>query len=164
MKHLLPIVALTAISFTSAAVAREDHAAASSAQAAPASTTMPGGHPSIPASAMPEGHPSTPARVMPKEHPSVEATAAPDASAANLPNEGEVVDFKDAGAYTYFEVTYKDKTRWLAAPKTPVAKGSVIRYGNGSMMNNFPSKSLNRTFSEIIFLDRVVVVSSGDKK
>lgn len=150
MKHLLPIIALAAISLTSVAVARENHAAAAPAtQATPASA------------AMPEGH-STGA--IPKGHPSVEAAAAPDASTAALPNEGKVTDFKDAGGYTYFEVTYKGKTRWLAAPRTPVAKGAVVRYGTGSVMNDFFSKSMNRNFPEIIFLDRVVVVSSNDKK
>lgn len=173
MKYLVPIVALAAISFTSVAVAREDHAAAASAvQAAPASSAMPEGHPAIPASVMPEGHPAIPANAMPEGHPStpsaghssVDTAVAPTASAANLPNEGKVVDFKDAGGYTYFEVTYKEKTRWLAAPKTAVTKGALVRYGNGSLMANFFSKSMNRTFPEIIFLDRVVVVSTGDKK
>jgi hypothetical protein len=154
MKHLLPIVALTAISFASVAVAHEDHAAAApAAQAAHASAAVPEGHPSIPASAMPYGHPAVEG-----------AAAAPDASAANLPNEGKVVDVKNAGGYTYVEVNYKDATRWLAAPMAAVTKDAVIRYGNGSVMKDFFSKSMNKTFPEIIFLDRVVVVNSGDKK
>lgn len=171
MKRLLPIVALTAISFASVAVAHEDHAAAASvAQAAPASAAMPEGHPSMPissgpAGAMPDGHPSVPASAMPEGHPSVEgAAAAPGASAANLPNEGKVVDVKNAGGYIYVEVTYKDATRWLAAPRAAVTKDAVIRYGNGSVMKDFFSKSMNKTFPEIIFLDQVVVVGFGDKK
>lgn len=113
---------------------------------------------------MPEGHPSVSANTMPNGHPSVETPDVPDASAIDLPNEGKVADFKDVSGYTYIEVTFKDKTRWLAAPRTPIAKGAVIRYGKGSMMRDFFSKSMNRNFPEIIFLDRVVVVSSGDKR
>ncbi len=154
MKHLLPIVALTAISFASVAVAQGDRAApAPSERAVPASAAMPEGHPSMPVSAMPEGHPSIEG-----------AVAAPDTSAANLPNEGKVVDVKDAGGYTYVEVTYKEATRWLAAPRAVITKDAVVRYGNGSVMKDFFSKSMNKAFPEIIFLDRVVVVSSGDKK
>lgn len=166
MKHLLPIVALTAISFASVAVAHEDHAAtAPAAQAAPASAAMPEGHPSMPASgATSGGHPSIPVSAMPEGHPSIEDAAAQDASAANLPNEGKVVDVKEAGGYTYVEVTYKDATRWLAAPRTAVSKDAVVRYGNGSVMKDFFSKSMNKTFPEILFLDRVVVVGSGNKK
>lgn len=171
MKHFLPIAALTAISFASVAVAHEDHMATAPAeQAAPASAAMPEGHPTMPASsgpagAMPDGHPSIPTSAMPEGHPSVEdAAAAPDASAANLPNEGKVVDVKDGGGYTYIEVTYKDATRWLAAPRSAVTKDAVIRYGNGSVMKDFFSKSMNKTFPEILFLDRVVVVSPGGKK
>lgn len=153
MKHLLlPIVALTAVSFTAVALAREDRPAAPVAQAAPASA------------AMPQGHVPTTGGTMPKGHPPVDAAEGPDASAANLPNEGKVTDVKDAGGYTYVEVTYKGKTRWLAAPQTAVTKGAVVRYGTGSVMHDFFSKTMNRNFPEIIFLDRVVVVSSGDKK
>jgi hypothetical protein len=131
---------------------------------APVSAVMPEGHLSIPANVVPEGHPAIPASVMPEGHPLVEATAAPDASAIDLPNEGKVVDFMDAGSYTYFQVTHKDKTRWLAAPKTPVVKGVVVRYGSGSVMHDFFSKSMNRNFPEIIFLSHIVVMSPGNKK
>jgi hypothetical protein len=171
MKHLLPIVALTAISFTSMAVAQDNHTAtATTAQAASTSAAMPEGHPSmpsfsVPAGAIPDGHPSIPTSAMPEGHPSIEdAAGAPSASATNLPNEGKVVDVRNASGYTYVEVTYKDATRWLAAPRVDVAKDAMIRYGNGSVMKDFFSKSMNKTFPEILFLDRIVVVSSGDNK
>ena len=46
---------------------------------------------------------------------------------------------------------------WIAASKTKVAKGNTISYPNGAVMTNFNSKSLNRTFDKIIFVDRIKV-------
>ena len=38
-----------------------------------------------------------------------------------------------------------------------LAKGDTIRFDNGTVMNNFNSKILNRTFPSITFVGRVVV-------
>jgi hypothetical protein len=63
----------------------------------------------------------------------------------------------DASIYTYMQVSSDKGPVWLAASKTTVAKGDTISYPDGNVMTNFTSKSLNRTFDKIIFLDKVKV-------
>jgi hypothetical protein len=82
---------------------------------------------------------------------------ATNAMAAQYPNTGKVLQTMDASIYTYIQVTSDSGPVWLAVSKTKVPKGSTISYPNGAMMQNFTSKSLNRTFDKIIFLDRVKV-------
>jgi hypothetical protein len=40
---------------------------------------------------------------------------------------------------------------WAAVNKTPVRKGAEVTVENATVMNNFASKSLNRTFDTIVF-------------
>ena len=85
------------------------------------------------------------------------AGSASTAMAAQYPNTGKVLQVMDASIYTYMQVTSPNGPVWLAASKTDVPKGATISYPNGAVMTNFNSKSLNRTFEKIIFLDRVKV-------
>jgi hypothetical protein len=76
---------------------------------------------------------------------------------ADLPRKGKVLSIIDATQYSYIEVVEDKKTIWLAAPTVAVKKNNVIRYDDGSEMTNFHSKTLNRTFPSIFFVNRVVV-------
>jgi len=67
-------------------------------------------------------------------------------------NEGIVVDTMDAGGYTYMELENSGHKFWIAAPTTQVNKGDHIRYFGSMVMSNFTSKTLNRTFSTIVFV------------
>lgn len=87
--------------------------------------------------------------------------AAPPAADSALPYKGKVVSVIDAGQYTYIEVAEDKKVIWLAAPAIALAKGSTIRFEDGAEMSNFRSKTLNRVFPSIRFINRVVV--SGAK-
>jgi len=80
------------------------------------------------------------------------------AAASKYPNQGKVLDVIDTSMYTYLQVATDNGAIWLAASKTSVAKGSTIGFGNGAVMSNFYSKSLNKTFDTIIFLDKVEVL------
>ena len=83
---------------------------------------------------------------------------------SRYPNTGTVLSVIDTDMYTYVEVsgkTDKDASVWLAVSKMKVAKGDAVRYGGGAVMNNFHSKTLNRTFSSITFSDKVLVVKEG---
>jgi len=86
------------------------------------------------------------------------AVAAPDAPAGKYPNTGKVLQVMDASIYTYMQVTSDNGPVWLAASKTSVPKGATISYPNGAVMANFHSKSMNRTFDRIIFLDKIEVL------
>ncbi len=74
-------------------------------------------------------------------------------SAASLPNQGKVVSIIDASIYTYIEVSQGDKTIWLAAPAVALKKDDNIRFSDGMEMKDFHSKTLDRTFPSIIFVN-----------
>jgi len=80
------------------------------------------------------------------------------AAASQFPNKGKVLEVIDTSMYTYLQVATDKGAIWLAASKTSVAKGATIGYPDGAVMTNFYSKSLNRTFETIIFLDKVEVL------
>lgn len=83
------------------------------------------------------------------------------ASAAELPHKGKVVSTIDVNQYTYIEVAQDKKVIWLAAPTVKLKKNQTIRFEDGAEMSNFRSASLNRTFSNISFIGRVLVVNDG---
>jgi len=60
-----------------------------------------------------------------------------------------------AGGYTYVEVELEGDTFWLAAPETEIAVGAQVEWKGPMMMRDFHSPSLDRTFSEIMFVDSV---------
>ena len=100
--------------------------------------------------AAPVGHPSTGDAAGPLKQPKQTLDA-------DLPKKGKVLSTIEATQYTYIEVVEDKKTLWLAAPTIALKKNNVIRYDAGSEMTNFHSKTLNRTFPSIIFVNRVVV-------
>lgn len=105
------------------------------------------GHPQVGQPQM-AGHP-------PAGHPASENAGQGAASAEQLPLKGKVLSFVDAGGYTYVEVRENNETVWIAAPQTELLKGIWIRYGKGSVMKDFFSKTLNRTFPSIMFVGRI---------
>lgn len=103
------------------------------------------------------------AQPFPAGHPAVdvkkEAKGAPEAP---LPQKAKVVSAIDAAPYTYLEVTQNKKTLWLAANAVPAKKGDVIRFDNGMPMTNFHSKTLNRTFPSVLFVNRVIITKEKE--
>lgn len=79
-------------------------------------------------------------------------------AAAELPNQGKVISSMDANDFSYIEVERAGGTEWIAAPKMVVKPGSSIRYEEGSVMTNFYSKLLKRTFPSVMFVGHVAVV------
>lgn len=72
-------------------------------------------------------------------------------------NEGKVVDVIDTTGYTYMELENGGNRFWIAAPTTKVNKGDHIRFVENMVMTNFTSKTLNRTFSTLIFVSSTEV-------
>lgn len=97
----------------------------------------------------------------PAGHPSVEqagqALKLPP-SEAELNHQGKVVQAIPSNEYVYIEVKSEGRNRWLAAPATPLKVGDAIRFPEGTVMRNFYSKRLNRTFDEVLFVGRIKVV------
>jgi hypothetical protein len=85
---------------------------------------------------------------------------AANAPSAGLPsNEGKVLSTLDAPGYTYMELANTEKRFWIAAPTTRVKVGDRIRFEQSLVMKNFNSKTLNRTFDQIIFVNSATVVN-----
>lgn len=104
--------------------------------------------------APPAGHP-TPAQardmLVPDKPP----------KAAEMPNEGKVLDVIHANEFTYVEVAKsggKEKA-WIAIQKTELKVGSRVRYEDGATMTNFYSKLLKRTFPRVMFVDHLAVTA-----
>jgi hypothetical protein len=83
------------------------------------------------------------------------AKLTPDIPAAH---KGKVVQKMDAAGYTYLEIDEKGKKLWVAVMQTPVKEGDIVEIPDSPVMVNFTSKTLNRTFDEILFAAGVRVV------
>ena len=77
----------------------------------------------------------------------------------NAGNEGKVLSTLDAPGYTYMELANTEKKFWIAAPTTRVKVGDRVRFEQSLVMKNFNSKTLNRTFDQIIFVNSATVIN-----
>ena len=66
---------------------------------------------------------------------------------------GTVIETIDASGYTYVQVAVNGEDIWLAGPKTTLTKGDSVNVDTSSPMNNFHSKTLNRDFPIIYFVN-----------
>lgn len=91
---------------------------------------------------------------MPSSHPDIAAAAPADAEAkpAYQPVlSGTVVEKMDANGYSYVCLEKDGKKTWAAIPVTKVKTGTDLSIYPGAIMPSFTSKSLNRTFENIVF-------------
>lgn len=79
------------------------------------------------------------------------------AASNQLPNMGSVIEVVSAGVYTYMRVSQHNKTSWIAVSKIEVKTGDIVRFPEGPHIFNFYSKNSNRTFDEIMFVEKVAV-------
>lgn len=68
---------------------------------------------------------------------------------------GTILNIQDAMSYKYLKVNEEGKELWLAIANAPVKVGEKIAYDKMTIMKNFKSKSLKKTFKEIIFASDV---------
>lgn len=76
-------------------------------------------------------------------------------SAAMAQHRGIVAESMNAAGYSFIRVDENGESIWLAAPETSIKIGQSIQWQGGAQMLNFTSRSLNRVFDEIIFVDAV---------
>lgn len=80
--------------------------------------------------------------------------AVPFAASAASPNTGKVVQIQQAGSYTYAEVETENGQRvWMAGNPIAVKPGDAVQWGDYSVMQNFSSRTLGRTFDKILFVN-----------
>lgn len=117
----------------------DDKQAAAPQQAAPASQPANQG--------MPAGHPMSP-----QQQAAINA-------AKGLPKQGTVLEMMHAAGYTYMHVdTGSEKPVWIAATMMRVKANDKVQWADAAVMRNFPSKSLHRTFDEILFVSNASVI------
>lgn len=96
------------------------------------------------------------------------AAPAPAPMAAPVPPasiSGKVATTMTSGGYTYMELEGADKSKiWIAAPQMAVKVGDQVSAPGGMPMADFTSKTLNRTFSSIIFVESATIGGSGGGK
>lgn len=66
---------------------------------------------------------------------------------------GKVVETMDSAGYTYVCLEKDGKKTWVAIPLSKINVGSTMSFKPGTVMPNFKSDSLKRTFDTIIFSD-----------
>jgi hypothetical protein len=78
-----------------------------------------------------------------------------DKSAARPPAadavSGEVLEVRDVESYTYLRLKTAQGETWAAVATAPLKKGAKVTIENVTVMNNFQSKALNRTFDKVVF-------------
>ena len=111
-------------------------AAPQGAVAAQPTATVPAGHPALPAVAQPEA---------------TAASAAGRPAAGTVQVAGTVKETFDAGGYTYLRLEQDGVTSWAAVPPVQVKVGDEVGVRPGMEMGQFTSKTLGRTFDNIVF-------------
>lgn len=73
---------------------------------------------------------------------------------------GVVAETMEGGRYTYMRLTSEDETIWVAASHVDVAVGDPVTARGATIMEQFESPTLERTFERILFADEVI--ASGE--
>jgi len=87
------------------------------------------------------------------------------ASGGGALHSGIVSTTMDSGGYTYIEVEESGEKYWVAAPKFKVTVGERVNFSDGAWIENFKSKTLDRTFDKILFISGTAQTGApGDAK
>ena len=70
--------------------------------------------------------------------------------------EGTVLETMNAAGYTYVNLSSAQGPVWIAIPETNLGKGEKLSFAPGMEMKDFHSKSLDKTFTSIIFSEGIV--------
>lgn len=96
-----------------------------------------------------------------QEAPPAETPAPPAAPVADAPAPteapmggavtGTVLETMNAASYTYIRIQTASGEVWAAVPETTTTVGATVTIDNPMTMQNFTSKTLNKTFDTILF-------------
>ena len=87
----------------------------------------------------------------PQAPATVQAPVPAEPAAQAAVKKGMVAETMDAGGYTYMLVDDGTAQTWVAILQTNVAVGQEVSYYDGMVMENFFSKTLDRTFDKLVF-------------
>ncbi len=86
-----------------------------------------------------------------------QASPSQAAQPAAMGKTGTVVETMNSGGYTYIQFDTGTEKLWAAAPEFVVKVGDPVIVPDGMPMQNHTSKTLDRTFELIYFVDSVMV-------
>ncbi|WP_157663351.1 OB-fold nucleic acid binding domain-containing protein [Polaribacter sp. SA4-12] len=89
-----------------------------------------------------------------KAKPTEEKVSVESIASSNA-HEVVVLEKIAAGGYIYLKVSENNKEYWMAIPGRPIEIGATYYYDQGMEMGKFESKSLKRTFENIVFAQGV---------
>lgn len=69
---------------------------------------------------------------------------------------GKVLEKLDVPSYTYIRVAVSGGDEWVAVSTMAINVGDVVTINQQIVMENFPSKSLNRTFAKLVMGTAVI--------
>jgi len=133
----LTILALSAalLGLIGCSESTDKQASAQQASTAPAGQQAPAGHP-----------------LNPQQQAAVDA-------AKGMAKQGTVKEMMYAAGNTYMHVdTGNGKPVWIAATMMRIKPEQKVQWADAAVMRNFSSKSLHRTFDEILFVSNASVV------
>jgi hypothetical protein len=96
----------------------------------------------------------TPALVLGEDKPAAPPAATEASAGATLDGvalQGKIIETMNSNGYTYLQLDASQGKVWVAIPETPVKMGQTVTCLPGMTMNNFTSKTLNRSFEAIVF-------------
>ena len=70
---------------------------------------------------------------------------------ASTSHSAKILESLNSGGYTYMKVQEGKNSYWIAMTQRSVKVGDTIEYTEQGWMKNFHSKTLNRTFDDILF-------------
>ncbi|NOT85189.1 MAG: hypothetical protein HOP02_10535 [Methylococcaceae bacterium] len=73
-----------------------------------------------------------------------------------LTQKAKVISIINVPQYTYIEISQNNESHWLAAPTVDVKKDDRVEFDEGMIMTDFYSKTLDRTFANIAFVNHAV--------
>ena len=104
-------------------------------------------------SVLPPGHPPM------TQQPSVQQGDAMQPPPSQGSGQGKVLNVTHASGYTYMEIDKGDgKSIWIAANAMRVKAGDTVQWRDATLMQNFTSKTLHKTFDKILFVSYANVV------
>ena len=77
------------------------------------------------------------------------------------PNTGVVLETIAVESYIYSRLDVGSNEIWIASTPIQVSVGDVVRFSGEMVMNDFHSKELDRTFSEVLFVSTAEPVAAG---
>lgn len=64
---------------------------------------------------------------------------------------GEVLEVQQVDSYTYMRMRTANGETWAAVATAPVKKGAIVTIEDITVMNDFQSKALKKTFKTVVF-------------